>query len=320
MRGVTQGDAQSIQYALADYFRYVAGHVAYEHQGEAIARQAAILDAVKRSMADAVECTARVAELERKLTEARLALDASEKRAAQLEQESTRMFALTNKQAHLLTQTGMTLRCYEQEPVTTSELHDLPGRAAALRSQLDCALHAIEKRQELAARLELDVRQGQAKRLEAEAAELRDLADRQADLLTRTAVAIRGPEPELTRWSHHDLPERAQQLSNQLEAKVAELATAKNASQGQGQQLEAEADALRGLRDDRAVYKAPDVSQGGESLMQQVFAKEMPSAAPSWGMCAVNGAPNGRYCPASYVFDIRLCTGREPCEHKRDGE
>lgn len=32
MRGVTQGDAQSIQYALADYFRYVAGHVAYEHQ------------------------------------------------------------------------------------------------------------------------------------------------------------------------------------------------------------------------------------------------------------------------------------------------
>lgn len=99
MRGVTQGDAQSIQYALADYFRYVAGHVAYEHQGEAIARQAAILETVKRSMADAVECTARAAELERKLTEARLALDASEKRAAQLEQESTRMFALVNESA-----------------------------------------------------------------------------------------------------------------------------------------------------------------------------------------------------------------------------
>lgn len=112
MRGVTQGDAQSIQYALADYFRYVAGHVAYEHQGEAIARQAAILDAVKRSMADAVECTDRVAELERKLTEARLALDASEKRAAQLEQESTRMFALINEQADLLTQAGTALHRY----------------------------------------------------------------------------------------------------------------------------------------------------------------------------------------------------------------
>lgn len=47
MRGVTQEDAQSIQCTLADYFRYVAGHVAYEYQGEAIARQAAILDAVK---------------------------------------------------------------------------------------------------------------------------------------------------------------------------------------------------------------------------------------------------------------------------------
>lgn len=112
MRGVTQGDAQSIQYALADYFRYVAGYVAYEHQGEAIARQAAILETVKRSMADAVECTARVAELERKLTEARLALDASEKRAAQLEQESTRMFALINEQADLLTQAGTALRRY----------------------------------------------------------------------------------------------------------------------------------------------------------------------------------------------------------------
>lgn len=112
MRGVTQGDAQSIQYALADYFRYVAGHVAYEHQGEAIARQAAILDAVKRSMADAAECTDRVAELEKKLEEARLALDASEKRAAQLEQESTRMFALINEQADLLTQAGTALRRY----------------------------------------------------------------------------------------------------------------------------------------------------------------------------------------------------------------
>lgn len=74
MRGVTQEDAQSVQAAPVDYFRYVAGHVAYEHHGEAIARQAAILDAVKKSMAAAVECTDRVAELERKLEEARLEL------------------------------------------------------------------------------------------------------------------------------------------------------------------------------------------------------------------------------------------------------
>jgi hypothetical protein len=35
------------------------------------------------------------------------------------------------------------------------------------------------------------------------------LRGRMADLLSRTAVAIRGPEPPLTRWSWHDLPERA---------------------------------------------------------------------------------------------------------------
>ena len=53
------------------------------------------------------------------------------------------------------------------------------------------------------------------KQLEAEAAELRDLADRQADLLSRTAVAIRGPEPDLARRSHHDLPYLAAAMRKQ---------------------------------------------------------------------------------------------------------
>ena len=35
--------------------------------------------------------------------------------------------------------------------------------------------------------------------------------DMLADILRRTAVALRGPEPALTRWSWHDLPERAAQ-------------------------------------------------------------------------------------------------------------
>lgn len=61
----------------------------------------------------------------------------------------------------------------------------------------------------------LDASQGQAKQLEAEVAELRDLADRQAGLLSRTAIAIRGPEPDLTRWSHHDLPELAAAMRKQ---------------------------------------------------------------------------------------------------------
>ena len=46
-----------------------------------------------------------------------------------------------------------------------------------------------------------------------EAADEIDELDRQrdmlADILRRTAVALRGPEPPLTRWGWHDLPERA---------------------------------------------------------------------------------------------------------------
>ena len=46
--------------------------------------------------------------------------------------------------------------------------------------------------------------------LRADKDELQALCDKLAGLLSRTAVALRGPEPPLTRWSWHDLPERAQ--------------------------------------------------------------------------------------------------------------
>ncbi len=36
------------------------------------------------------------------------------------------------------------------------------------------------------------------------------LRDKLAGILSRTAVALRGPEPPLTSWSWHDLPERAE--------------------------------------------------------------------------------------------------------------
>jgi hypothetical protein len=44
----------------------------------------------------------------------------------------------------------------------------------------------------------------------AEIAELDALRDRLAELLRQTAVALRGPEPPLTRWSWHDLPAEAE--------------------------------------------------------------------------------------------------------------
>lgn len=46
-------------------------------------------------------------------------------------------------------------------------------------------------------------------RLAAEVDELHALRDRLGDLLSRTAVALRGPEPPLTRWGWHDVPDRA---------------------------------------------------------------------------------------------------------------
>lgn len=49
----------------------------------------------------------------------------------------------------------------------------------------------------------------EVERLRAEVAESDELREKMADILSRTAVALRGPEPPLTRWGWHDLPERA---------------------------------------------------------------------------------------------------------------
>ena len=45
--------------------------------------------------------------------------------------------------------------------------------------------------------------------MQTEIDELDALRNKLAALLSATAVALRGPEPPLTRWSWHDLPERA---------------------------------------------------------------------------------------------------------------
>lgn len=36
-----------------------------------------------------------------------------------------------------------------------------------------------------------------------------ELREKMADILNRTALALRGPEPPLHKWGWHDLPERA---------------------------------------------------------------------------------------------------------------
>jgi hypothetical protein len=51
-------------------------------------------------------------------------------------------------------------------------------------------------------------RQTALERLTADVDEYHTLTTRQADLLSAAAIAVRGPEPELTKWSHHDIAER----------------------------------------------------------------------------------------------------------------
>lgn len=56
-----------------------------------------------------------------------------------------------------------------------------------------------------------------------ERVDLEKLTDNLADILHRTAIALRGPEPELTRWSWHDLPERASAVVAERDALKAEV-------------------------------------------------------------------------------------------------
>lgn len=52
--------------------------------------------------------------------------------------------------------------------------------------------------------------------LEADAEESDALRARMGRLLSDTAIALNGPEPELTSWSWHDLPQKAQAAMDAL--------------------------------------------------------------------------------------------------------
>ena len=64
------------------------------------------------------------------------------------------------------------------------------------------------------------------RRLHTDAEESEALRERLSELLRNTAIALRGPEPELTRWSWHDLPELATALKAQRDALLEALRAA----------------------------------------------------------------------------------------------
>lgn len=171
--------ATSIRDRLVDYFRYVEESVPFEKTAEARERGTAIVDGMNW--------------LIREVGNSRLAVQAVKSQRNQLEA--------------LLVEVLMALDAsYNQD-----QMKWLEAGLEAFRLSREPAQPQKQEAELAEARMALDASQGQVKQLEVEVAELRDLAD----ILSRTSVAIRGPEPDLTRWSHHDLPELAAAMRKQ---------------------------------------------------------------------------------------------------------
>ncbi|WP_273627757.1 hypothetical protein [Pseudomonas aeruginosa] len=71
---------------------------------------------------------------------------------------------------------------------------------------------------------ELEGLRAEAQALREEVAEYEALCNRQAELLSQSIVAIRGPEPELTRWGYADLPLRVKTIVEEVAALRARVA------------------------------------------------------------------------------------------------
>ncbi|HGM6917673.1 TPA: hypothetical protein ACKQDM_005631 [Pseudomonas aeruginosa] len=63
--------------------------------------------------------------------------------------------------------------------------------------------------------------EAEAQALREEVAEYEALCNRQAEFLRQSIVAIRGPEPELTRWGYADLPLRVRTIVEEVVAQRA---------------------------------------------------------------------------------------------------
>ncbi len=77
----------------------------------------------------------------------------------------------------------------------------------------DLQMEAADEIETLRGRLALPA---PAPGIELEVEDLSKLVDRLGGILSRTAIALRGPEPPLTRWSWHDLPELVDALKDEI--------------------------------------------------------------------------------------------------------
>lgn len=89
---------------------------------------------------------------------------------------------------------------------------NIPDLIADLRSRINPAYADVLGTESYERRVcveALEAQQAEIEQLRVELRECDDLREKMSGLLRRTSVALRGPEPPMTRWTWHDLPERA---------------------------------------------------------------------------------------------------------------
>lgn len=101
-----------------------------------------------------------------------------------------------------------------------------------------------------------------ASELRNELAEETALRDKLADILTRAAVALRGPEPEGTRWDWSGIPERIAALKAELEAVRLCFADASHSASATLVHVEALKEEVAALRADEALLDFQEKFKG----------------------------------------------------------
>ncbi len=84
-----------------------------------------------------------------------------------------------------------------------------------------------------------------------------ELVEKLSGILSKSAVALRGPEPPLTRWSFHDIPERIEKLRERHEWMVREYAALEKKHAELQKKLDGQEDEVDDLKDSlRRAYGA----------------------------------------------------------------
>ena len=105
---------------------------------------------------------------------------------------------------------------------------------------------------------------------------LNALCDKQAAILSRVAVALRGPEPPQTKWSHADLPERAAAVVRERDeardilASMTKVAAALQAERDGLLDLRARVAALASELPDRHWPRTSDAGSASEQIAAEL--------------------------------------------------